>query len=219
MIIIRGIFQPFSVTNVNNINNQRNEQTEKLKKREFKIQRKNLYGLTFRYVWAIKEGIIKTVLKKRKKWSAATCSAQFAGSRNKIMVIYAAIFPTDRGIWRAATRPACTWLPAQRTPQFTWKRFPVDILFFAAFIFDVPFFILPVVRPLFSRHGPLSPSNSCTSSFSLPHPLQPPDSPLILRPGFFPHSIHTRAFTFDESRWNYPLHSRGQWSSFCEVKR
>lgn len=58
--------------------------------------------------------------------------------------------------------------------------------FFAAFIFDVPFFILPVVRLPFSRHGLLSPSNSCTSSFSLPHPLQPPDSPLILRPGFLP---------------------------------
>lgn len=50
---------------------------------------------------------------------------------------------------------------------------------------------------------------------------------LTLRPsfhpcfGFFiPHSVHAAAFTFDESRWNYPLHSRGQWSSsLCGVKR
>lgn len=103
----------------------------------------------FRYVWAIKEGIIKTVLKKRKKWSAATCSAQFAGSRNKIMVIYAAIFPTDRGIWRAATRPACTWLPAQRTPQFTWKRFPVDILFLPRLFSTFRFSFCPLSDPFF----------------------------------------------------------------------
>lgn len=35
--------------------------------------------------------------KKRKKWPVATCSAQFAGSRNKIMAIYAAIFPPGDG--------------------------------------------------------------------------------------------------------------------------
>lgn len=59
-------------------------------------------------------------------------------------------------------------------------------------------------------------SVSLQSSTLNPHPS------LFSHPcfGFYPHPVHAGAFTFDESRWNYPLHSRSQWSSsLCGVKR
>lgn len=134
------------------------------------------------------------------------------------MVIYAAIFPTDRGIWRAATRPVCTWLPAQRTPQFTWKRFPVDILFLPRLFSTFRFSFCPLSDPFFRATARFHPPIAVPllfPCFILYNPLTHPSS---FARFFYPHSIHTRAFTFDESRWNYPLHSRGQWSSFCEVR-
>lgn len=146
-------------------------------------------------------GIIKTVPKKRKKWPVATCSAQFAGSRNKIMAIYAAIFPPGDGGYEERPRdPYARGRQHKEPPQFTWERFPVHILFCLSRLFST------------FRFSFFHPSSTLCFSLSLQSlTLRPSFHPCF---GFFtPHSVHAGAFTFDESRWNYPLHSRGQWSS------
>lgn len=105
-----------------------------------------------------------------------------------------------RGIWRATTRPVCTWPPAQRTARNS-RGNGFRFIFFFAFPVYFPRSVLH-----FSTLPPLSVSLSLQSLT-----LRPSFHPCF---GFFtPHSVHAGAFTFDESRWNYPLHSRGQWSS------
>lgn len=106
-------------------------------------------------------GIIKTVPKKRKKWPVATCSAQFAGSRNKIMAIYAAIFPPGDGGYEERPRdPYARGRQHKEPPQFTWERFPVHILFclsrlFSTFRFS---FFHPSSSLCFSLSSILNPS-------------------------------------------------------------
>ena len=134
----------------------------------------------------------------------------------------------DRGVWRAWPRgPYARGPPAQRTPQFAWERFPVDILFAPRLFSPFRFSFCPLcpTSPFFSELSPLrgSPSNLRSSaSFAPPPPLAfavpSPESGVFFFFFLYPHPIHTRAFTFDESRWNYPLHSRGQWGSFSGVK-
>lgn len=77
-------------------------------------------------------------------------------------------------------------------------------------------FHFPRCPASFPGSPPHAPSYGPVPTILLRRPasLLPPP----VRPVFYPYSIHTRAFTFDESRWNYPLHSRGQWSSVCGVK-
>ena len=72
----------------------------------------------------------------------------------------------DRGVWRAWPRgPYARGPPAQRTPQFTWERFPVDILFaprlFSPFRFSFcplcptsPFFFRALSAPWLTLQPP-----------------------------------------------------------------
>lgn len=126
------------------------------------------------------------------------------------MAIYAAIFPPGDGEYEERPRdPYARGRQHKEPPQFTWEWFPVHILFCLSRLFST-------FRFSFFHPSSLCLSVSLQSSTLNPHPS------LFFHPcfGFYPHPVHAGAFTFDESRWNYPLHSRGQWSSsLCGVKR
>lgn len=97
---------------------------------------------------------------------------------------------------RSGSRPRMRAATRTKDTAIAWERFPVDILFAARlFLMFPPFFPISLATPsLF-----LSP----------PHPPSPPPSTRVFRT-LYSH----QAFSFDESRWNYPLHSRDQWRSF-----
>lgn len=75
-----------------------------------------------------------------------------------------------RGIWRATTRPVCTWPPAQRTAAIHVGTVSGSYSFLPfAFIFHVPFFIFPPFL-----HSLISLSLSLQSSTLNPSPFFPP---------------------------------------------